>query len=226
MSEDLNNEVELNEVEPMDTDEDSVEVSQEEAELEALKARAALLGIKVHPKSGADKIRKKIEMQLMDIESIAEEEAAEEVVKPTPTKRTRTGQIKARRMTPAEFREYNFELRKRDAAKLIRIRATCMNPNKKGWEGEIISCGSAKLGTFKKFVKFDADEGWHVPNIIFQEMKERKYTTFINAKGPRGETVRRGKLVPEFAIEVLPPLTQEERMELMRKQALANGQSV
>lgn len=209
---------------------EEVEVSAEEtqAELESLKARADLLGIKYHPKSGADKLRAKIQMHMENLEE-ADAEEAEEVVEATAPKkntiRTKSGKPASQRLTPAQYKKHEFEVRKREASKLVRIRVTCMNPNKKGWEGEIISCGSAKLGTFKKYVPFNADNGWHVPQIIYQEMKDRKYTTFINVKGPRGESVRRGKLVPEFSIEVLPPLTKNERAELMRQQALAAGNS-
>jgi len=213
--ENMNNEVELDE-------------EQAQAELESLKSRADLLGIKYHPKSGADKLRAKINMHMENLEEAnAEAEEKAEAVKPTKnTKRTKSGKPASQRMTPAQFKKHEFEVRKKEAAKLVRIRVTCMNPNKKGWEGEIISCGSAKLGTFKKYVPFNAENGWHVPNIIFQEMKERKYTTFVTVKGPRGESMRRGKLVSEFNIEVLPPLTQNERTELMRQQALAAGNSV
>jgi len=200
------------------------DVDQAAAELEAIKARADLLGVKYHPKSGADKIAAKIRMHMENLEEAnAEAEVEEEAPVKISKMKTKSGKPASKRMTPAEFKKYEFEVRKKEAGKLVRIRVTCMNPNKKGWEGEIISCGSAKLGTFKKYVPFNADAGWHVPQIILQEMQERKYTTFVNAKGPRGETVRRGKLVPEFSIEVLPPLTKEERLELMRQQALANG---
>lgn len=98
-----------------------------------------------------------------------------------------------------------------------------MNPNKRSWEGEIVSVGSAKLGTFKKFIPFNAEEGYHIPQIIFDELKNRKCTIFVSGKGPRGEKITKSKLINEFALEVLPPLGAEELKVLASRQALANG---
>ena len=54
-------------------------------------------------------------------------------------------------------------------------------------------------------------------------MKERKYTMHYEAKNAKGEKVNRHKLVPEFNIEVLDPLTEEEIQELARQQAMSRS---
>ena len=46
---------------------------------------------------------------------------------------------------------------------------------------------------------------------------------FYTATDARGNKVRKGKLIKEFAIEVLPPLTKEELEELARRQAMAKA---
>jgi hypothetical protein len=39
----------------------------------------------------------------------------------------------------------------------------------------------------------------------------------------RGNKVRKGKLIKEFAIEELPPLTKEELAELAQRQAMSKS---
>jgi len=175
-------------------------------ELTLLKQRADMLGIKYHPNTGADKLKAKIDLKLNG------DKPKEKVLNKTQ-KRTY--------MTHDEFiKERSTNIRKHINS-LVRIRATCMNPNKKDWEGEIISVGSAKMGTYKKYVPFNIE--WHVPQIILDAMKDRNYSQFYNVRGPRGEKIRKAKLVPEFSIEVLPPLTKEELRALAQRQAMAAG---
>lgn len=109
---------------------------------------------------------------------------------------------------------------KKEAAKLIRVRIACMNPLKKDWEGEIFDVGNSVVGSFKKFVPFNVE--WHIPQLMFNFIKERKFQTFYTEK-VNGQEVRRGKQVAEFSIEVLPPLTEKELKELAQRQAMAAG---
>jgi hypothetical protein len=108
----------------------------------------------------------------------------------------------------------------KEAQRLIRCRITCMNPNKRNWTGEIFSVGSAKIGTTKKFIPYNSPEPYHLPRILFDELKERKCRIGYIEKLPNGKEVNRYKLINEFAIEVLSPLTPEEVKEMARKQAL------
>ena len=99
-----------------------------------------------------------------------------------------------------------------------------MNPSKKEWPGEIVSVGSAKLGTFKKYIPFNSAEPYHIPKIIYDMLMDKKCTIFSSVTDERGNTVRKGRLVNEYAIEILEPLTKEELSELARTQALKAGQ--
>ena len=179
-------------------------------ELAALKARADLMGIKYHPSTGIDKLKAKIDLQLSDKKS----------TEPVKSNKQSTGK---QFMTQKEYQDFEFKHRKSNAAKLVRVRVTCMNPAKKEWDGEIISVGSAKIGTFKKFVKFNTEDGWHIPNIIFEYLKERKCSIFYTEKDHLGQKVRKAKLVNEFNIEVLPPLTKDELKALAQRQAMEAG---
>ena len=173
-------------------------------ELDALKARANLLGVKFHPSISLEKLREKVNA------AVTSEDKVDEVTNaPSETKQETIGE-KRKRL-------------KAEALKLVRIRLTCLNPAKKEWDGEIITVGNSLIGSVKKFVPFNADDGWHVPHVIYQQLKERQCQIFYTATDARGNKVRKGKLIKEFAIEVLPPLTKEELDELARRQAMAKA---
>lgn len=175
-------------------------------ELEMLKVRADRLGLKYHPSIGAEKLREKIAAALNN-EPPQDDEQPPAGVTQVPVE---TEQQKRLRM-------------KQEAEKLVRIRVTCMNPAKKEWEGEIFCVGNSAVGSFKKFVPYNADEGWHVPNIIYQMLKDKECQVFTTTRDQRGNNVRRGKLIKEFAIEVLPPLSEEELHDLAQRQAMAKS---
>jgi hypothetical protein len=177
-------------------------------ELVVLKERATKMNIKFHPSIGLDSLRSKVNKAVEGEKEVDEEPVTYKVAKSEQESK----------------RERQDRLRK-DAARLIRINVTCMNPNKKDHEGEILTVSNSVVGTHKKYVPFNTVEGWHVPNIIFKTLLERKCQVFQTVKGPRGEKVRRGKLIKEFSIDVLDPLTKADIEELGRKQALANNLS-
>jgi hypothetical protein len=83
--------------------------------------------------------------------------------------------------------------------------------------------GNAAIGTFKKYVPFNADEGWHVPKVIYKQIVGRQCQVFYATKDSKGNSIRRSKLIKEFAVEVLPPLTKEELHELAQRQAMAKS---
>lgn len=172
-------------------------------ELDTLKAKADLLGISYHPSIGLEKLRAKVSAALSGQDDDADES-------PVPVK---TEESKSERKSR----------KRREASELVRIRVTCMNPFKKEWEGEIFTAGNSSVGTFKKYVPFNADEGWHVPRIIYNQMVDRQCQIFVTRKDGRGNSVREGKLIKEFAIEVLPQLTASELTELARRQAMSNS---
>ena len=174
-------------------------------ELENLKSRAEKLGVKFHPSISAEKLREKIKAHQTD----GEGEAGEAEPKAEDT--TENPSLKKLRL-------------KREALKLVRVRITCMNPAKKEWEGEIITVANNAVGTVKRYVPFNTEDGWHVEHILLEQLRQRQCQIFVTEKDSRGNKVRKGKLIREFAIEVLEPLTEEELAELAQRQALAKGQ--
>jgi len=170
-------------------------------ELETLKARADKLGIKYHPTIGVEKLREKVTEKLQGGSSTEPEPDAE-----APKKET----------------ENQFRLRKRkEASELVRIQITCMNPNKSEWEGEVFTAGNSVVGTYKRYVPFNVE--WHVERVIYNQIQQRQCQVFQTKRDERGRQVREGKLIKEFNVAVLPPLTEEELKELAQRQAMAQG---
>lgn len=179
----------------------------QESELDSLKAKAKLMGIKFHPSSGVDSLKAKIE------EATSGEPApAEPAVEKAPA------------LTKAETANAARVKLKKEATKLVRVNITCMNPNKKDWDGEIFTTGNMVTGTIKKMVPFNVD--FHVPQMILTMIEQRYCQVFHTTVDPatRRKT-NQGKQIKEFAIRVLPPLTPEELSDLAQRQAMAAGTS-
>jgi hypothetical protein len=176
----------------------------------AVRTQADALGIKYHHNASDETIQKLID-------SRPEDKGLPEGILPLD---------QCQPMDEKQFqRKYpKVAANRKTAGKLIRCRIQCMNPAKKDWPGEIFSVGSAKLGTFKKFVPFNSPEAYHLPKIIYDMLLEKKCTVFYTDTDDHGNKIRKGRLVNEFAIEVLPLLTKEELSELARRQALRAGQ--
>lgn len=175
-------------------------------EMTALKARADMLGLQYHPSIGLEKLREKVNGAIADTPEVVPEKLKALVKEPeVETANQRRSRLKA------------------EATRLIRIRVTCMNPAKKEWEGEIFTAGNAAVGSIKKYVPFNADDGWHVPHIIYQVMQDRMCQLFTTITDSRGNKIRRGKQIREFALEFMPALTKEELAELALRQAAAKS---
>ena len=177
-------------------------------ELDVLKKRADAMGVPYHPAIGVEKLKERIQSRL---DAVMDRDDA------ALSKETTTSNSGA--LTKEQYTKIQTKSKKKAASALVRIRVTCMNPDKKNWPGEYFSAGSAKIGTFKKFVPFKSEHPYHVPKIIYDMMKERKFTVFKEVKGPRGNMIQQGSLVPEFAIAILPDLTTEEIKDLANQQA-------
>lgn len=109
----------------------------------------------------------------------------------------------------------------KEANRLVRCIVTPTNPVKSNLPGTIIAVSNNTVGSFKKYIQFNTE--YHIPYIIFKALKDKKemyhYTTKVD-----GKEVTRNKLMPQFNITELPPLTQEELTALAKKQALRSGE--
>ena len=183
-------------------------------ELSHLKERARLLGIRFSPSIKAETLRDRINAALTDEPA----EAAAKVEEP------------AAPAAPLSPLAQKAALRKKlikEEMKLVRLRITNMNPHKKDLHGEIFTVANKYLGIVKKYVPYGeaTDEGYHVPYIIYRQLKDRKFLQIKTRKDPKntGQILVDQRWVNEFAIEVLPQLTAAELAELKALQMASAG---
>ena len=195
------------------TDNGAEDLALKAAALEDLKERATKLGIKFHPTIGEDKLREKVAeaMTRLDGENTPASEESDEVAATSAY------------VAPKETKAQQAYRLKSEASELIRVRVTNMNPNKREWEGEIFTAANSVVGTFRKYIPFNVP--WHVPRIILEQLRQRQFQHFTTEVDQRGNKVRRGRLIAEFAIEELSPLSEKELKELAQRQAMAAGTS-
>ena len=208
-------------------------------EQKALRAEAAKYGLKFRGRPKAVNMRKMLDEHIANLNAPAPEApetpqvAPEQPVQAEPVPMVQTDAEMAVQLMPGEklyymeeeYKEREAQENKRNCGRLIRCRITCMNPNKKNWTGEIVSVGSSRVGTFKKMIPLDSDEPYHIPKIIFDHLKERKCAIRHTRKTPDGREHVDVKMVNEFSLDVLPPLTVTELEDLRKRQAMAKGTS-
>lgn len=201
-----------------------------EVQRQMLMQRAKVMGLNVSPNIGLETLRAKVQAAL-EAENVAaadkvpdpENEADEEDDAPTEIS-TESAAPKKQQLRPETEAQKRVRIQK-EAMKLVRIRLTCMNPNKKDLKGQIVTVCNKYIGTVKKFVPFvDHEDGYHVPFVIYQQLKDAKYLHIQTNDRPRpGAPQVKTGYVPEFAIEVLPQLTEKELKALAQRQAMAQG---
>ena len=168
-----------------------------------LRENGALLGVTFGPNEGIPSMVQKLkdarEVILRDTADIEEE-----ALQPQDEQLAR--------------REKRLEL-----TKLVRIQIACLNPNKSDLPGEIFAVHNSIVGTAKKFVPYnEAGESYHVPMILLKMLKRKKFLQIKQPpKGSRKSAST--KLVPEFAITILDPLTEKELKDLARAQGAAEA---
>lgn len=190
-------------------------------ELDLLKQKADLMGISYKSNIGVEALRAKINAKLndepepTDPEDAANANAGEQA----PAGNT------LRKKTKAEVeQELRDDMQKNQMA-LVRVRISCLNPLKAQIKGEIVTVANRYIGTVRKFIPFGeaTDNGYHIPRILLAELKSRKFNSVTTKKGPNGQLLPTQRLVPEFAIEELEPLSQAELDKLAAAQMAAEG---
>lgn len=201
-----------------DRDESMTPAAEVMDEMALLRQRADLMGIKYSPNIGIEKLKAKIEEKKtapIDSPYAVEEAETIEAYDAIKNESTFTPLVME---TPAQI-----AMKKRqEALKLVRVRVTNMNPIKGAMQGEIFSVGNSQVGFIKKYVPYNAEAGWHVPQIILTHMQSKKYMSHFTVKID-GKLVNKHRLVNELAIEILPPLTAQELQELKQRQLMASG---
>jgi len=177
--------------------------------LDALKAKADLIGVSYSHKIGAAALRKKIKDH---IEGVEEDEATATPEPKTMSKAERYASIRQKQM--------------KECMALVRVRITNMNPDKADLGGEIFAVGTKYIGTVKKYIPYGeaTDNGYHVPKILLDQMKQREFLSVKSVQNRKtGQMDITQRWVREFAIEELPPLTDKELKDLATQQAAKVG---
>jgi hypothetical protein len=174
-------------------------------ELDLLKLRADQLGVKYHHKIGAVKLSKMIDAEL--------------AVEDKPTSLTSSNTPISDPKTPGE----NRVALSKEANKLVRVRVANMNPTKKSYPGEIYTVANSVVGTIRKYVPFNNEEGYHVPQMMLNMMQEKECQIWVKKKQPNGIEVTRPKLIKELNVEIMPALSLIELQELAATQAASHS---
>ena len=99
------------------------------------------------------------------------------------------------------------------AMRLVRIVVTPNDPNMANYPGLIFSIGASGLNNgqmVKKFVPFNNEEGWHVPQIILNQIEYGQMQKFKTVTRANGEKVLEPYLTKKFNVRILDPLTGDE----------------
>ena len=168
-------------------------------------------GIKMHFNSN----RKKLEEALFNITNHED-----------GTMETQTANNAVTELTEGMLEDFKINgvelegLRENDAMKLIRVIVRPNDPLKLDAPGEIFTFGNSVANNgkaVKKYVPFNNDEGWHVPNIILENIKAAECQIFKKVTRNGQETMEPTK-IKAYNVEVLPALTQAEIDKIAVKQ--------
>lgn len=174
----------------------------EQDERAALEARAKVLNISYHTNISTEKLRERVNAAISGTREQDSERPAKD--ESDATRRSRL---------------------KKKASRLIRVRIHCNDPAKKDWPGEYITVGNNAVGTYRKYVPYNQDEPFHLPEIIVNALREKRVQVFATKKSKNGIPVRESKSIAAYAIEVVQPLSEEELTQLANSQMARNALS-
>lgn len=185
----------------------------EQDEKKVLLARAKTLKISVSNNSSIEVLREKINAKLNgadektpEVNPLALDEPLEDEEEKPLTKQQIRMKVRA------------------EALKLVRLRIVNMDPKKKDLYGEFFTVANKYIGTVTKFIPYgEAGNSYHVPNAIYEMLKEKQFLQIRVRRNKRtGTNEVEEKWVKEFGLEVLPPLTEKELADLAHTQ-MATG---
>jgi hypothetical protein len=193
-------------------------------EKQILMQRAKLMGITFSNNISVEALREKINAKIAGETPPADEPEAPSQDGDTTTDLNPLAGDEAGKK-PARKKSQREELTEQ-CMKLIRCRIQNLDPRKKDLPGEIFTIGNEIIGTVRKYVPYGevTDGGYHLPWIIYQELDNRRFLNIRSIKDRRtGELRVETSWSKEFALEVLPQLTEDELKRLANAQAAAGS---
>ena len=120
-----------------------------------------------------------------------------------------------------QYNGYELEgLRHSEAMKLIRVIVRSNNPLKRDHAGDIFTVGNKALNNgkpVKKYIPYNNEEGWHIPNILYEHLMAAECQIFKKVTR-NGQEMMEPTNIKAFNVETLPPLTEDEIEKLRVKQ--------
>ena len=195
-------------------------------ELDVLKQRARMMGVEFSNNIGVDTLRERIRAKAEEqnkAESTAPQVAS--LFDPSTPGSSSLGSVSEKPVKPITLRQHL----QREQMKLVRIRITNLDPKKKNLPGEVFTVANEYLGTVRKYIPYGevSDEGYHVPYCIYRELESRRFLDIRTYKDrANGNKIRvEQRWAKEFAIEVMPHLSQIELRQLAVAQMAEVGDS-
>jgi len=185
-------------------------------ELEVLKARARLLGVEFSNNIGLETLKERVAAKLNDTPAPTADTAQANPL--TSLTKDSTADATSAPVKVLTLRQHLLN----ENMKLIRVKVTNMDPKKADLQGEFFTVANEFLGTITKFVPYgeSTDEGYHVPYCIYKMLKARQFLQVSSRKNKKsGQLDVSQQWVREFALEVLPDLTEKELKQLATEQA-------
>lgn len=182
------------------------------SELDLLKDRARLMGVPFSGNIGVETLKARIEAKMNGEPAVDEKTSDDDADKPV-----RKSKLQLEQETRDRLQE--------EKMKLVRCRIYNLNPQKRDTPGEYVTVRNRFLGEVTKMIPFGeaTDNGYHVPQVLVDELKSRKYQAIRTWKDEKGQLRHKARMVPEYSIEILPDLTEEEMKSLAVKQAAAKA---
>jgi len=186
---------------------------------EEIKKELKEFGVQVHHKTGIAKLSELLADVRKDPASVTQDVPAETAVKDRPYQDGLADASSA----AVEAASKHFKLTpEQSSMKLVRIVVTPNDPLMSAYPGLIFTVGASGINKgqmVKKFVPFNNEEGWHVPNIILQQIEHAEMQKFKTVTMPNGEKVLEPYITKKFNVRILDPLTPEEMDRLTASQA-------
>lgn len=113
------------------------------------------------------------------------------------------------------------------ALRLHRVKVNNLDPNDSQLNGAIITAVNKFTGKVAKYIPFgdeEAPNGYHVPEILLNQLKNTKFPMRREIKGGAFGVKRyKTTMINKFNIETLPPLTKKEIEELANHQRASHA---
>lgn len=103
--------------------------------------------------------------------------------------------------------------------RLKRVSIQNLDPSEANVPGNIITVYNKYIGKVSKYIPNTSEEPYHIPQVIYNHLKEKKYVMRKEIPSKYGVKKYKTVLVPKYSIVDHPPLTAQELESLAKKQA-------